>query len=178
MTLDTQAKITDCADLKKTLSALLKKMQALYLSDAIPWVVGYSGGKDSTAALQLVWYALKKLPKEKRIKPVYVISTDTLVENPIVAQWVEQSLVTMQAAATKQHLPILPQRLLPEVTDRFWVNLIGRGYPAPRPKFRWCTSRLKINPSNRFINEVIRQNGQVILSQHARAISNSCQFTQ
>jgi DNA sulfur modification protein DndC len=163
MTPDTQAKIAELPDLKKAIAALVEKTQAIYLSDAILWVVGYSGGKDSTAALQLVWYALKKLPKEKRIKPVYVISTDTLVENPIVAQWLEQSLVAMKVAATKQNLPILPQRLLPEVTDRFWVNLIGRGYPAPRPKFRWCTSRLKINPSNRFINEVIRQNGQVIL---------------
>jgi DNA sulfur modification protein DndC len=163
VTPENQSKSTLFPDLKKTIAALIEKTQAIYLSDAIPWVVGYSGGKDSTAALQLVWYALKKLPKEKRIKPVYVISTDTLVENPIVAQWVEQSLVAMKVAATKQNLPILPQRLLPEVTDRFWVNLIGRGYPAPRPKFRWCTSRLKINPSNRFINEVIRQNGQVIL---------------
>lgn len=148
---------------KKTIQALIKKTQELYLSDEIPWVVGYSGGKDSTAALQVVWNAISELPPKKRNKSVYVISTDTLVENPIVALWVESSLEAMKKAAAEQNMPITSHRLLPEVEDRFWVNLIGRGYPAPRPKFRWCTNRLKINPSNHFINNVIRQNGQVIL---------------
>ncbi|MEK8021847.1 MAG: DNA phosphorothioation system sulfurtransferase DndC [Candidatus Parabeggiatoa sp.] len=148
---------------KQSIQDLVKQTQELYLSDEIPWVVGYSGGKDSTAALQLIWYAISELPKTKRTKFVYVISTDTLVENPIVALWVEKSLEAMKKAAIEQDLPLTPHRLVPEVHDRFWVNLIGRGYPAPRPKFRWCTHRLKINPSNYFINNVIRQTGQVIL---------------
>ncbi len=157
----------------KTIQALIKKTQNLYLIDDIPWVVGYSGGKDSTAALQLVWYAISQLPKKKRFKPVYVISTDTLVENPIVALWVHYSLKEMKKAAVEQDLPITSHRLTPEVPDRFWVNLIGRGYPAPRPKFRWCTSRLKINPSNHFINNMIRQNGQVILILGTRKAESS-----
>ena len=41
-------------------------------------------------------------------KQVHVISTDTLVENPIVAAWVTQSLVNMQEAADEQELPIAP----------------------------------------------------------------------
>jgi DNA sulfur modification protein DndC len=157
----------------KTIQALIKKTQNLYLIDDIPWVVGYSGGKDSTAALQLIWYAISQLPKKKRFKPVYVISTDTLVENPIVALWVHYSLKEMKKAAIEQDLPITSHRLTPEVPDRFWVNLIGRGYPAPRPKFRWCTSRLKINPSNHFINNMIRQNGQVILVLGTRKAESS-----
>jgi DNA sulfur modification protein DndC len=96
-------------------------------------------------------------------KDVHVISTDTLVENPIVAQWVAHSLEVMGAAAQEQGLPIKPHRLTPEVKDRFWVNLIGKGYPAPRPKFRWCTSRLKINPSNAFIQRLEQQNGEAIV---------------
>ncbi len=149
--------------LKKTVNTLIKRIQTLYLSDEIPWVIGYSGGKDSTATLQLVWYAISALPSDQRSKSIYVISTDTLVENPVVALWVEQSLKAMKKAALEQNFPLTPHRLTPQVADRFWVNLIGRGYPAPRPKFRWCTSRLKINPSNYFINSVIRQDGQVIL---------------
>ncbi len=148
---------------KETIQALIQQTQELYLMDGIPWVIGYSGGKDSTAALQLVWYAVSELPKKKRKKHIYVISTDTLVENPIVSLWVGHSLEAMKKAAIEQKLPISSHRLIPQVQDRFWVNLIGRGYPAPRPKFRWCTTRLKINPSNNFINNVIRQNGQVIL---------------
>jgi len=149
--------------LAESIQELLAEIQETYLSDAIPWVVGYSGGKDSTAVLQLVWMALAGLPAEQRNKPVYVISTDTRVENPVVAHWVDQSLAAMREAAESQGLPIHPNRLEPELKDRFWVNLIGRGYPAPRPKFRWCTERLKIKPSNKFIADVVKDNGEAIL---------------
>ncbi|PHS71193.1 MAG: DNA phosphorothioation system sulfurtransferase DndC [Cycloclasticus sp.] len=148
---------------KKTINNLIKQTQELYLSDEIPWVLGYSGGKDSTAILQLVWRAIEELPKDKHIKPIHVISTDTLVENPIVSLWVERSLNQMKEASDQKKLPIQPHRLTPAVRDRFWVNLIGKGYPAPRPKFRWCTSRLKISPSNDFITNMVKANGEAIL---------------
>ena len=156
-----------------SIDQLIKQIQELYLSDSTPWVVGYSGGKDSTAVLQLVWYALSELPTEQRKKPVHVISTDTLVENPVVALWVTRSLSIMSTATKEQSLPIQPHRLLPELQDRYWVNLIGRGYPAPRPKFRWCTSRLKINPSNRFILDLAEQNGEAILVLGTRKAESS-----
>jgi DNA sulfur modification protein DndC len=136
-------------------------------------VVGYSGGKDSTAVLQLVWLALSRLNPEERTKAVQVISTDTLVENPIVASWVTNSLKTMDSAAKAGQLPISSHRLTPSITDTFWVNLIGKGYPAPRPKFRWCTERLKIKPSNAFITNVVRQNGEVILVLGTRKAESS-----
>ncbi|MFF0521135.1 DNA phosphorothioation system sulfurtransferase DndC [Actinomadura nitritigenes] len=153
----------DRGGLATVVSELTEEIRDLYIADAVPWVVGYSGGKDSTAVLQLVWHALQGLPVEQRTKPVHVISTDTLVENPIVASWVTQSLATMGEAAEKQQLPITPHRLTPDVKDTFWVNLIGKGYPAPRPKFRWCTERLKIKPSNTFIRNVVRDHGETIL---------------
>ena len=148
---------------KKTIEAIKQEIAELYLSDEIPWVVGYSGGKDSTAVLQLVWLALADLPEEKKSKPVYVISTDTLVENPVVALWVSKSLDRMDGEASKQGLPLTAHRLTPKPENTFWVNLIGRGYPAPRPKFRWCTERLKINPSTEFISTVVQENGEAIL---------------
>ena len=139
------------------------EIQELYLADSIPWVVGYSGGKDSTAVLQLIWLAIADLPPNKRNKTVHVISTDTLVENPVVASWVTHSLEVMKSAAISQQIPISPNRLTPATEDSFWVNLIGKGYPAPRPKFRWCTERLKIRPSNRFIQNVVQTSGEAIL---------------
>ncbi|QGN36339.1 DNA phosphorothioation system sulfurtransferase DndC [Klebsiella oxytoca] len=150
--------------LKATVATTIAHIKRLYLSDQIPWVIGYSGGKDSTAVLQLVWSALQELKKEGRChKDVHVISTDTLVENPIVAMWVEKSLERMIEAKQQQDLPIHPHRLTPDVKDRFWVNLIGKGYPAPRYKFRWCTDRLKISPSNNFINNLVDKKGEAIL---------------
>lgn len=151
------------AGLKATVSALITQIQDLYQSDDIPWIVGYSGGKDSTSVLSLVWLALQRLEPSKRHKTIHVISTDTLVENPVVAAWVTSSLETMREAAQSQSLPITPHRLTPDVKDTFWVNLIGRGYPAPRHKFRWCTERLKIRPSNTFIRNMVKASGETIV---------------
>lgn len=140
-----------------------RNVKRLYAEDDLPWIVGYSGGKDSTAVLQLVWCAVSEIPIEERTKRIYVISTDTLVENPIVAKWVELSLGKINDESAKQRMGIRAERLTPKLEDRFWVNLIGKGYPAPRPKFRWCTSRLKINASTEFIRTVASETGEAIL---------------
>lgn len=142
---------------------IVAEIRDLYLSDSIPWIIGYSGGKDSTASLQLVWTAITSLTSEQRKKDVHVISTDTLVENPVIAAWVETSLLRIGISAKQQGLPITAHRLTPSVENRFWVNLIGKGYPAPRPKFRWCTDRLKISASTKFIQELSESNGEAIL---------------
>jgi DNA sulfur modification protein DndC len=149
--------------LAKAVKAAIDEIVELYRSDGIPWVIGYSGGKDSTATLQLVWMALQTLPASELTKPVHVISTDTLVENPVVSAWVNRSLDVMGAKAAEVALPLTPHKLTPELADTFWVNLIGKGYPAPRPKFRWCTERLKIKPSNSFIRSMVRTHGEAIL---------------
>ena len=159
--------------LQKSVKLLISEIQEVYLADYIPWVVGYSGGKDSSATLQLVWYAISELPIEKRIKPIHVISTDTLVENPIVALWQEKSLKYMAAAAKEADLPIIPHRLTPAVKDTFWVKVLGKGYPAPRQGFRWCTLRLKINPSNTFITNLVQQNGEAIVVLGTRKAESS-----
>ena len=150
-------------DFEKGVDAIVEEIAKLYLKDDIPWTVGYSGGKDSTATLQLVWLALQKIGTNQAHKPIYVISTDTLVENPIVAAWVGNSLKKMQKEAETQGLPITSHRLTPQLSDSYWVNLIGRGYPAPRQKFRWCTERLKIRPAHRFISSVVDKHGETLL---------------
>lgn len=151
---------------KDDIRIVIDTIKEVYLADKIPWICGYSGGKDSTAVVQLVWTALSELPEEKLHKPVHVISTDTLVESPVVALWATRSLKRMKDAADSpdKKLPIIPHRLVPEVTNTFWVNLIGRGYPYPRRDFRWCTDRLKIDPSNRFIKKILDAESEAILT--------------
>ncbi|AFZ60201.1 DNA phosphorothioation system sulfurtransferase DndC [Anabaena cylindrica FACHB-243] len=151
------------AELVEYIQVLSIEIQELYCLDQIPWVVGYSGGKDSTATLQLIWNAIAELPPEKRTKPIHVITTDTGVENPYVSGWVRSSHKHIELAAQEQKIPMQPHVLEPEIADTYWVGLIGKGYPAPRRKFRWCTGRLKINPSNRFIRDVVRSNGEAIV---------------
>lgn len=147
----------------ESLKELRNEIRELYQADQVPWIIGYSGGKDSTAVVQLVWQAIEELPAYKRVKPIHVISTDTLVENPIVAQWVERSLEQIEAQSKAKGMPFRPKRLTPAVENTYWVNLMGKGYPAPRHKFRWCTERMKISPSNLFINGIVRGNGEAIL---------------
>ena len=148
---------------KDTLSNLLEEIRRTYLDNPQPWVIGYSGGKDSTCTLQLVWMALKELPKEQLTKPVYVISTDTLVETPVIVKHVTGTLEAINEAGAEQGLPITATLLRPQIEDTFWVNLIGKGYPAPTSIFRWCTDRLKIKPSNKFILDKVAESGEVIL---------------
>jgi DNA sulfur modification protein DndC len=140
-----------------------EQIQRVYLSDNRPWVLGYSGGKDSTTALQLIWTALSKLSRESATKPVYVISSDTLVETPKIVDYIDTSLERMNSAAAAQGLPITAHKVRPTLEDTFWVNLIGRGYPAPSKRFRWCTDRMKIAPANRFIMDKVAKYGEVVV---------------
>ncbi|MEL0207902.1 MAG: DNA phosphorothioation system sulfurtransferase DndC [Gammaproteobacteria bacterium] len=159
--------------LKPSIEEKITELQKQYLADNKPWVIGYSGGKDSTAVAQLTWMAVEQLPKSKRKKPVFIVTTDTMVENPIVSNWVESSLEKMKIAAKENDLPIKPYLIKPKLEDRFWVNLIGKGYPAPRRGFRWCTDRLKIKPSNDFIKSVVNKHGEAILLLGVRSAESS-----
>lgn len=150
---------------KDTIEGLKETIRNLYLADDIPWVIGYSGGKDSTATLQLVWLAIEELSAKqlKNAKKIHVINTDTMVESPVISKWVRDSLEIMDIRAEQSGLPFVTHRLTPETDNTFWVNLLGRGYPFPRKKLRWCTDRLKIQPVNKFVKEQIAEHGEIIL---------------
>jgi DNA sulfur modification protein DndC len=147
---------------------LTQEIQTLYLSDSIPWIVGISWGKDSSTILQLIWTAIEKLPVEQRHKKVYVMTTDTLVENPIVSAWVSHSIKVLKTAAQDQSMPFEAHLLHPAVKNSFWTCLMGKGYPAPRHGFRWCTERMKIKPVNQFIRDILRVYGETIIVLGAR----------
>ena len=148
---------------KKRLADIHKEIREVYLSDNRPWVIGYSGGKDSTTALQLVWYALSELPEEKRSKPVFVISSDTLVETPVIVDYITSTLEKINKKAAEANMPFTAFKLTPRIVNSFWVNLIGKGYPAPSTQFRWCTERLKIRTADRFILESVTKYGEVVM---------------
>tara|TARA_R110000787_G_scaffold47689_4_gene115395 strand:+ start:1946 stop:3409 length:1464 start_codon:yes stop_codon:yes gene_type:complete len=157
---------TDTDLAKKTgidLAALQDHIRAVYTADDRPWVIGYSGGKDSTCALQLIWSAVSSLPKDARRKEIFVLSSDTLVETPVIVNYIDDTLAAINAAAADQNMPITAQKVVPEISDSFWVNLIGRGYPAPSKRFRWCTERLKIDPANAFIKNRVAEHGEVVM---------------
>ncbi len=147
----------------RTLEEIYEEVRKVYIGDKRPWVIGYSGGKDSTSAIQLVWNALKGLTPEQRTKPVFVISSDTLVETPVIVGYIDTTLQKIEESAKDQDMPFTASKVTPRIDESFWVNLIGRGYPAPSNRFRWCTERLKIKPADEFILNKVAEFGEVIL---------------
>lgn len=128
-----------------------------------PWIIGFSGGKDSTVLLHLVVEALLELPASERNREVHVIANDTLVESPIVQDFVDRTLGNLQDSLNALQLPFVVAKTTPDADQSFWVNLIGRGYPAPTRMFRWCTDRMKIRPTTAYIKSKVSEEGEVIL---------------
>lgn len=148
----------------RNIDGVLSEITATYLRQDgnIPWIVSYSGGKDSTAMLILVWKALVALPKDQRLRAVYVVTNDTLVENPVVAHYVQCALRNIATEAAKSDLPITTHYTKPDLKNDFLVKVIGRGYPVPNYRFRWCVDRLKISPTMQFIKSTVDSNGAVV----------------
>ena len=144
--------------------AIKKEMERVYLHDRRPWMIGYSGGKDSTLLCQLVFEMLEALPEEKRWKPVYIVTSDTMVENPIVKAYMHKMSKAINEASTEKNLNVQAHIIYPEIRQTFWSLVIGLGYPTPEPPgFRWCTERLKINPSNTFTYNTIKKDGEIVI---------------
>ncbi|NKC21478.1 phosphoadenosine phosphosulfate reductase family protein [Pseudoalteromonas sp. S4498] len=137
--------------------------QRVYLADKRPWVIGYSGGKDSSAVMTLVYFALLGLEEQDRHKPIYVVASDTLVETPMVVDHVDNSLKLIAKGAERDNLPITTHKVVPKSNNTFWANLLGKGYPAPTRNFRWCTERMKIGPVSTFIKDKVSQHDEVIV---------------
>jgi DNA sulfur modification protein DndC len=133
-----------------------------------PWIIGFSGGKDSTVLLTLVWNALIKIretvpyPFQLR-RPVYVVCNDTLIENPVITEYVFEVLEAIEKAAKEQDLPIFVKTTTPKLEDSFWVNVLGKGYPVPNNSFRFCTDKLKIKPTSKFILDQLDEMGEAIV---------------
>ena len=131
-----------------------------------PWIIGFSGGKDSTALLTLVWIALQKINDEKIAilnRKVYIVCNDTMVENPVIEEYVNNVLQSIDKAAKDQRLPITVKKTTPHVEDTFWSCVIGKGYPVPNNVFRFCTEKMKIKPTSTFISNQAAADGEAII---------------
>ena len=150
---------------ENTLEELIEEIEYVYKSDKRPWVIGYSGGKDSTTVVELVYKMLLKLQENERTKNVYIVSSDTLIENPLIKIYLSKMNDMLGKAAIRDFVPIKSAMVTPPPSNSFWANVIGRGFPTPRMNgtFRWCTDRLKINPSADYIRRVIQEENQEVV---------------
>ncbi len=149
--------------MNKKFETIYNYLKKLYFVDNRPWIIGYSGGKDSTLLVSLVFNFVAQLPSELRDKEINVVCTDTGVEIPAILERITNELNLMKKASLDANLNIHIHLLRPRIDQTFWVNLLGRGYPPPNRLFRWCTQRLKINPVSDFIRDKIGHWGEAII---------------
>ncbi|MCX6928155.1 MAG: DNA phosphorothioation system sulfurtransferase DndC, partial [Verrucomicrobia bacterium] len=148
--------------------AIVEDLRELYLANDKPWLVGFSGGKDSTMLASLIVESIVAIPVAKRKKEIAVVCTDTRVEIPAIVEMIESTLARMRKFSEEKTLNMEVHLLRPTAEQSFWVNIIGRGYPPPNRTFRWCTQRLKIDPVTRFVERRMGRWGDAILHLGAR----------
>ena len=108
---------------------IIEEMKIVYLHDNRPWMIGFSGGKDSTMLVMLVFEMLKKLKPSEVKKKIYITSSDTMVENPIVKRYMHKMSKMIGEAGVKYG--VCTNIVKPPSDRTFWTYIIGLGYPTP-----------------------------------------------
>lgn len=157
--------LDDENSIEDTWSTIVENVKREYLSEQqnYPWIIGFSGGKDSTVVTHAVFEALLDISPSKRTRPIHIVSNDTMVESPLVISHLDQVSARIADAAESLDLPVTVARTQPDPDKTFWVLLIGKGYPSPNMTMRWCTDRLKIQPTSGYIKGKVSESGAAIV---------------
>lgn len=115
----------------------------------VPITIGFSGGKDSSAVLKILWACAVNLKTE--CPALSVIYCDTEVENPVIDAHVKNTLSKIQNEAKHAGIALSCSVIRPAVHQSFFVRIIGRGYPTPTNSFRWCTKDIRIRPFQAYL---------------------------
>ena len=121
------------------------------------WAIAYSGGKDSSATATFVAWALRT-GQVKRPQSIKVLYADTRQELPPLQSTAVRLLRRFESEG------IETQMVLPEMDSRFYVYMLGYGVPPPSNRFRWCTSKLKVEPMMAALQARYKASGERLLS--------------
>jgi DNA sulfur modification protein DndC len=120
------------------------------------WSIAYSGGKDSSATVSFILWAIKT-GRVQRPKTLTVLYADTRQElTPL-------QLTAMRFLEDLRKEGVDARIVLPELDNRFYVYMLGRGVPPPSNTFRWCTDRIKIQPMLAALQAMHAEHGQRFL---------------
>ena len=111
-----------------------------YLEKYEVLIVGWSGGKDSTATIEL---ACQTFP-EKQVYATHVHLAGS--ENPIFRSFLEEKAKKLEQKYPNLQVKILTPR------ETYWVLTIGRGYSLPHRQKRFC-QRTKIDEAKKFVQQ-------------------------
>ena len=120
------------------------------------WAVAYSGGKDSSATVTIIAHLIEtgQIPRPKSLTVLYA---DTRMELPPL------QVSAMKMLAELRELGWNTRVVLPELDDRYFVYMFGRGVPPPKNRFRWCTAQIKIEPMLKALQSLRDEAGQKLL---------------
>lgn len=147
--------------LNPVLQAIEDAQSAFEQNPNSKWIIGFSGGKDSSAMLKILLAAAMKA--STRPTEISIIYCDTGVENPVLDDYVKELFFRLEAEINASNLPFKTHFLRAPISERFFVKVIGRGYPTPTNIFRWCTDKLRVKPVTRFIEKSASQDAIVCL---------------
>lgn len=123
-------------------------------NDRSPIVLRCSFGKDSSILLKLTIEAVMMLPSDQWTRHIYIVVSDTMVETPIIKYHVKGESEKVEQLIKEQHLPMSLHIVKPRLTERYFYEVIGKGYSLPSRKERRCTQKLKTEPSKRFLKGI------------------------
>lgn len=120
------------------------------------WAVAFSGGKDSSATLTVVASLIAdgEIPAPESLT---VLMSDTRMELPPLMASAVQILAECDRRGFRTQI------VMPEMDDRFFVYIFGRGVPPPKNRFRWCTPQLKVEPMLRALQSLRDDAGEKLL---------------
>lgn len=130
------------------------------------WAISFSGGKDSTTVLTLVLDLLKDglIPQPQTLTVLYA---DTRMELPML------HTAAIATLAQARELGCVVKVVEPPLSDRFFVRMLGRGYPPPNNGFRWCVGLLKLEPMTAALKQFREESGEKFLTLTGMRIGES-----
>lgn len=120
------------------------------------WALAYSGGKDSSAAVTFVVWAIRS-GLVTAPESLTVLYADTRLELPPLQRTALDLLATLRDQGFRA------QVVLPEIDERFLVYMLGYGVPPASNTFRWCTQQIKVEPMLTALSTLREKHGKLLM---------------
>lgn len=121
------------------------------------WCIAWSGGKDSTTLVTFIVYSIlagKIAPPKK----IFIMYADTRLE--LTPLYVAAQQIMDELAEHGYEVQVV----MASLENRFLTYILGRGVPPPNnATFRWCTSRIKIEPMQHALEQLVGHLGEKVL---------------
>lgn len=148
-------------DMQTSIALTLQSLTS-YLEGRSHVAIAWSGGKDSTALVTFVVWAILagKVPAPRTLTILYADTRQELTPLWHAAQGLMEELRERAEALRERGTELTVQTVVAPVPLRFLVYMLGLGVPPPNnTTFRWCTEKLKIDPMERALEGVAVAHG-------------------